>query len=70
MPVCTRHRTVDGSCNNLDNSHWGAARNCHHRFLTPDYADGISASRVSSGGFPLPNTRLVSSTIHKDHGMV
>ena len=63
-----RHRSVDGSCNNLDNPHWGAARNTHQRFLSPDYADGISAPRVSSGGFPLPNTRKVSSMIHKDSG--
>ena len=38
------------------------------RFLPPDYADGISAPRVSSGGFPLPNPRLVSSQLHEDHG--
>ena len=64
----SRHRRVDNSCNNLDHPHWGAARNIHHRFLPPDYADGISAPRVSSGGFPLPNPRAVSSLLHQDHG--
>ena len=63
-----RYRTVDNSCNNINKPHWGAARNIHHRFLPPDYADGISAPRVSSGGFPLPNPRLVSSLLHQDHG--
>ena len=40
----------------------------HHRFLTPDYADGVSAPRVSVSGFPLPSPRIVSTTIHKDEG--
>ena len=42
--------------------------NGHHRFLPPDYADGISAPRASVTGFPLPSTRLVSSNLHRDEG--
>ena len=40
-----RYRSVRGTCNNLENPHWGAGREAHARFLPPDYADGISAPR-------------------------
>ena len=66
--LISRYRTTEGICNNLDNPHWGAAMNAHHRFLPPDYADGVSAPRISVSGFPLPNPRKVSTTIHKDDG--
>ncbi len=36
----------------------------HHRFLAPDYADGISAPRAAKNGYPLPSARLVSTNIH------
>ena len=44
--------------------HWGAAMHGHHRFLSPDFADGISAPRVASSGYPLPSARLVSTNVH------
>ena len=40
-----RYRSVRGTCNNLENPHWGAGKEAHHRFLPPDYADGVSAPR-------------------------
>lgn len=48
-PKCEveRYRSVSGVCNNIDHPHWGAAMNAHHRFLAPDYADGISAPRYT-----------------------
>jgi len=69
-PKCEvqRYRSVEGICNNLDNPHWGAAMNGHHRFLPPDYADGISAPRASVSGYPLPSPRAISSHLHKDEG--
>ena len=50
-PKCEveRYRSVDGVCNNIEHPHWGAARHAHHRFMAPDYADGISAPRYSLG---------------------
>ena len=42
--------------------------NAHHRWLPPDYADGISAPRASITGYPLPSARIVSSNMHKDEG--
>ena len=46
-PECKveRYRSVTGVCNNIEHPHWGAAMNAHHRFMAPDYADGISAPR-------------------------
>ena len=46
-PQCEveRYRSVTGACNNIEHPHWGAAMNAHHRFMAPDYADGISAPR-------------------------
>merc|ERR1712117_83749 len=64
-----RYRTVDGVCNNMLHPHWGAAMNGHHRFLVPDYADGISKPRASATGLPPPSPRLVSSHLHKDKGI-
>ena len=29
--LITRYRSIEGICNNLDNPHWGAAMNGHHR---------------------------------------
>lgn len=69
-PKCEvqRYRSVEGICNNLEMPHWGAAMNGHHRWMAPDYADGISAPRASVTGYPLPSTRDVSVNMHKDEG--
>ncbi len=60
-----RYRTVTGLCNNLNMPHWGAAMHGHHRFLAPDYADGISAPRAAKNGYPLPSARLVRIKLKK-----
>lgn len=69
-PKCKveRYRSTTGLCNNVDHPHWGAAMNGHHRFLAPDFADGISAPRSSSSGRDLPSARLVSTSVHNDLG--
>ena len=61
-----RFRTADGSCNNLYNPTWGKALGCFSRLLPPDYADGLSAPRVSVTGAPLPNPRILSAVLHRD----
>jgi peroxidase len=64
-PLCvrSRYRTLDGTCNNLQNPIWGSANNRYGRLLTPRYGDGISSPTTSITGQPLPNSRLVSLVV-------
>lgn len=61
-PPCQRskYRSLDGSCNNLQNPLWGVANNRYSRLLTAKYADGVAAPTVSVTGEELPNARLIS----------
>lgn len=56
-------RRIDGRCNNLEHAYWGSSDTAYQRVSLPDYGDGISTPRESSGGGNLPSARLVSSTI-------
>lgn len=64
-----RFRSIDGTCNNLENSHWGAAMSPFRRLLPPAYADGVSDPRVSVTGEELPTPRAISSAAHRDLGL-
>ncbi|XP_043246225.1 peroxidase-like [Amphibalanus amphitrite] len=64
----SRYRTIDGTCNNLDNPTWGAARTTFRRLLAPHYIDGVSAPKDVLAGLPLPSPRRVSGTLHNDQG--
>lgn len=81
-PNCTsatlnQYRTIDGTCNNLQQTLYGAASTPFRRILSPYYEDGISNIRgniqnyenvLPVGPFlpPNPSPRLVSSTIVRD----
>ena len=69
-PKCEveRYRSMSGLCNNLENPLWGKANVAHQRFLPPNFADGISAPRVSVTGAPLPSPRAISHSVHTDNG--
>jgi peroxidase len=69
-PQCKtdRYRELSGACNNLEHAHWGRAMSGHHRFLPPDFADGISAPRASFSERELPSPRIVSTAAHGDEG--
>ncbi|XP_068203812.1 peroxidase-like [Palaemon carinicauda] len=54
------YRTIDGSCNNLDNPTWGQARTTFQRLLPPQYSDGLFRPRESRTGSALPSARVVS----------
>jgi hypothetical protein len=36
-----KYRTIDGSCNNLQNPLWGRSNRPHRRFLKAQYMDGM-----------------------------
>ncbi|KAM7359833.1 peroxidase isoform 2-T4 [Cochliomyia hominivorax] len=64
-PACEKsaYRTLDGSCNHLEQPQLGMANRRYGRLLSPKYADGISAPTRSVTGQELPNARLVSLVI-------
>ncbi|XP_037943287.1 peroxidase-like, partial [Teleopsis dalmanni] len=59
----TAYRSLDGSCNHLENPQLGIANSRYGRLLSPKYADGISAPTSSITGDELPSARLVSLVI-------
>ena len=77
-PSVNAYRSVDGTCNNLQNPLWGAATTAFRRILPPYYEDGISAIRgylqnyaeaiLPTGPFvpPVPSPRMVSTNIVRD----
>ncbi|KAL3886203.1 hypothetical protein ACJMK2_026212 [Sinanodonta woodiana] len=77
VPDCTRsaasrYRTIDGSCNNLNNTLWGRSFTPFERILPAVYDNGVDEARQTSVlGGPLPLARKISSQFHqtslKDH---
>ena len=79
-PVCRpsdKYRTIDGTCNNLNNPMYGAANTPFRRLILPQYEDGISAprgwmqstgSRLFAGPFspPNPSPRIISLDVVQD----
>ncbi|KAK3605230.1 hypothetical protein CHS0354_038666 [Potamilus streckersoni] len=71
VPDCTaaatsRYRTIDGSCNNLNNKLWGRSFTPFERMLPALYDNGIDEPRQTSlFGGPLPLARKISSQFHQ-----
>ncbi|KAK9306667.1 hypothetical protein QLX08_002745 [Tetragonisca angustula] len=56
-----KYRSVDGSCNNVENPSWGSAMTAYTRILFPQYFDGIQEPRrIGQTKKPLPGARSVS----------
>ena len=56
-------RTVDGSCNNLEQPLWGMSSTPQQRIIEPPaYSQPGSRPRVARSGRPLPSARLASTT--------
>ena len=70
IPSVNQYRTMDGTCNNLQQPMWGAATTAFRRLLPPYYEDGISTMVGSSQVDPFlpryPSARYVSSAIILD----
>ncbi|XP_023337956.1 peroxidase [Eurytemora carolleeae] len=64
-----RYRSLDGTCNNLENPLWGSSMMAFSRFLPYAYADGIAEPRRSVSGHPLPSPREVSALMHRDENV-
>ncbi|XP_076048609.1 salivary peroxidase/catechol oxidase-like [Oratosquilla oratoria] len=61
----SRYRTIDGTCNNLDNTDQGKSNRRMGRFHPPVYEDVVGAPRLTGiSGAPLPNPRDVSLALH------
>jgi len=60
------YRRADGSCNNLAEPRFGQSDTPLNRILLPDYADGVSAPRMSISGSSLPSARFVSTRLTRD----
>ena len=63
--ICDKsaYRTLDGSCNHLEQPQLGMANQRYARLLSPKYADGVSAPTRSITGQELPNARLISVVV-------
>ncbi|CAK9811196.1 Pxd [Anthophora plagiata] len=56
-----KYRSIDGSCNNVENPSWGSAMTAYTRILFPQYFDGIQEPRImGQTRKPLPGARSVS----------
>uniref|UniRef100_A0A1A9V505 Peroxidase n=1 Tax=Glossina austeni TaxID=7395 RepID=A0A1A9V505_GLOAU len=64
-PACpkSQYRSMDGSCNHLEQPQLGMANTRYGRLVAAKYADGVSAPTRSITGDELPNARLVSLVV-------
>ncbi|KAF3422145.1 hypothetical protein E2986_01880 [Frieseomelitta varia] len=63
-----KYRRNDGLCTNLQNPSWGATLSPFQRLMSPRFADGLTAPRISVTSRDLPLSRVVSRTMHPDEG--
>ncbi|KAK7110843.1 hypothetical protein V1264_014654 [Littorina saxatilis] len=60
-----RYRSVDGTCNNLNNPSWGSSGQNFLRLLDPVYDDGAQSPRQKkTNNDTLPSPRDVSTSVH------
>ncbi|XP_012227185.1 peroxidase isoform X3 [Linepithema humile] len=59
-----KYRSIDGTCNNIENPSWGSAMTAYTRVLFSQYFDGIQEPRhVGQTKKALPSPRLVSAAL-------
>lgn len=64
----SKYRSIDGTCNNLNNPTWGSSLTAFRRIHKPIYENGFSTpigwnKGKLYNGFPKPSARLVSTTL-------
>ncbi|CAH0547883.1 unnamed protein product [Brassicogethes aeneus] len=64
----SKYRSIDGTCNNLQNPTWGASLTGFRRILKPIYEDGFTTpigwdKSRKYFGYPKPSSRLVSTSL-------
>lgn len=64
----SKYRSIDGTCNNLQHSMWGASLTAFRRILKPIYENGFGTpvgwnKDMKYYGYPKPSSRLVSTTV-------
>jgi len=57
-----KYRTIDGSCNNLENPLWGSYLSQFERFMNPKYEDGKSYL-LANLGHALPKITAPQSQV-------
>lgn len=62
------YRSLDGSCNNLNNTWWGKTGTPYKRWMPADYSDQfkLNEPRAATDGSELPNARLLSCALNID----
>ena len=63
----SRHRSIDGCCNNLENPSQGMPTTAFQRLLPSDYSDRVSLPRGGLTSSSLPSPRAVSVAVHQAH---
>lgn len=68
----SKYRSIDGTCNNLQNPMWGASLTGFRRVLKPIYENGFSTpvgwdKNVKYFGYSKPSSRLVSTKLIATH---
>ncbi|KAM0726439.1 Peroxidase [Formica fusca] len=60
----SKYRSIDGTCNNIENPTWGSAMTAYTRVLFSQYFDGIQEPRhIGQTKKPLPSSRFISATL-------
>ncbi|CAK1579404.1 unnamed protein product [Parnassius mnemosyne] len=65
-----RYRSFDGTCNNLENPFWGAAKEPYAELVNNSYADGVHKFPETSNNEQLPNPRAISLLVFPDKNII
>ncbi|CAG9838939.1 unnamed protein product [Diabrotica balteata] len=66
-PVDDKYRRIDGTCNNVYHSLWGASKTPYSRLMAPYYDDGVWSPRTSIlDRHALPSPRLITNQVFND----